>query len=78
MAILLKTDAQVLATAFIQNEAQRLNQYLLNLAQSGIVGGVYTYPSIIPNAQANAAGAALTAAGWTVVVDTAAKTITVT
>lgn len=77
MALITKAEATALATTFKQSEAQRLNQYLTNLAQSGIVGGTYTYSSIIPDPQANAAGAALTAAGWTAAVDTVAKTITV-
>lgn len=76
-AFLTKTAAQALASAYVAGEADRLNAFMTNLANSGVVGGTMSYPAFITDAQAQTVVVPLQTAGWTVVLDTIAKTVTV-
>lgn len=77
--MLTKVEAQSLLQAFQDRFATRLNQYLINRAQSGFIGGTINYSNEdgLTGPRAAAIRAELEAAGWTVVVDTVNKTVTI-
>ena len=78
MAMITKTEAQTFKDTFHAGLPDRVAVYLRNLAQSGILGGVITYDAATPTREVNATLTALTNAGWAVVNDSNAKTLTIT
>lgn len=72
-----KSEAQAAVATFQNSLANRINLFLKNRASSGFVGGVFNYTPEDTGPQAQAARTELQAGGWTVVVDTVARTVTI-
>lgn len=71
-----KTEAIQLFNAFNNTFSARVEAQIRSAASSGLTSVTISYGTV-PNAIAAATGAELTAAGWTVAVDTTAKTVTI-
>ena len=75
--MLAKSEATIMATQFTDTLADRVELWLRNQARLGRVGGVFAYTPEDTGPKAQAVRTALEANGWTVVVDTVAKTVTI-
>ncbi len=75
--MLSKTDATDLVVKFTNTLRDRVNAFLVARARQGYVGGVFRYTDQDTGPKAQAVKAELEAGGWTVVVDTGAKTVTI-
>lgn len=73
----LKSEATVVATQYVNTLRDRVNLFLRRRAQLGAVGGVFQYTPEDTGPKAQEVRTELLADGWTVVVDTVARTVTI-
>lgn len=77
MQLMSKAEATALALQFQNTVRQRVASFLDSRARQGLVGGVFSYTSEDSVPVLQAVRTALEALGWTVVVDTGARTATI-
>jgi hypothetical protein len=76
-AMISKTDATVIATAYQNTLRDRVLQFLRARALAGFVGGVFTYTTADSTPVALQVRTDLIAAGWSVAVDQPSMTVTI-
>ena len=73
-----KDEAAALAKEYSAKLPDRVSTYLENLARGGVLGSQLTYDAATDSKDVDVAKAELDGAGWDVVHDANAKTLTIT
>lgn len=72
-----KAEAQAAVDSYISTLRDRVNLFLQARARQGFVGGTFTYTAQDTGPKAQAVRTELLNLGWTVVVDTTTRTVTI-